>query len=75
MCRGHRVGSSTWTPAAGAFRTWQTVPAPQRGAVVRDLGTILREYQAPLGELVSLEMGKIRPEGLGEVQEMIDICD
>ncbi|MCC6188827.1 MAG: aldehyde dehydrogenase family protein [Anaerolineales bacterium] len=61
--------------AAGAFRTWQTVPAPQRGAVVRDLGTILREYQAPLGELVSLEMGKIRPEGLGEVQEMIDICD
>jgi aldehyde dehydrogenase (NAD+) len=61
--------------AADAFTTWRTVPAPQRGAVVRDLGAILREYQDPLGELVSLEMGKIRPEGRGEVQEMIDICD
>jgi aldehyde dehydrogenase (NAD+) len=61
--------------AADAFRTWQNVPAPLRGAVVRDLGTLLREYQEPLGELVSLEMGKIRPEGRGEVQEMIDICD
>jgi aldehyde dehydrogenase (NAD+) len=61
--------------AADAFNTWRTLPAPQRGAVVRDLGTILREYQDPLGELVSLEMGKIRPEGGGEVQEMIDICD
>jgi aldehyde dehydrogenase (NAD+) len=61
--------------AADAFNTWRTVPAPQRGAVVRDLGAILREYQDPLGELVSLEMGKIRPEGRGEVQEMVDICD
>ncbi len=61
--------------AASAFATWQTVPAPKRGAVVRDLGDVLREYQEPLGELVSLEMGKIRPEGAGEVQEMIDICD
>ncbi len=61
--------------AAAAFATWQTLPAPKRGAVVRDLGAALRAYQEPLGELVSLEMGKIRPEGAGEVQEMIDICD
>lgn len=61
--------------AKKAFETWRMVPAPKRGDVIRDLGTILREYKEPLGELVSLEMGKIRPEGLGEVQEMIDICD
>ncbi|HAJ38383.1 MAG TPA: aldehyde dehydrogenase family protein, partial [Chloroflexi bacterium] len=47
----------------------------KRGEVIRDLGAILREYKEPLGELVSLEMGKIRAEGVGEVQEMIDICD
>ncbi|MBW7882499.1 MAG: aldehyde dehydrogenase family protein [Caldilineaceae bacterium] len=61
--------------AQSAFHTWRTVPAPKRGELVRDLGNILREYKEPLGELVSLEMGKIRVEGLGEVQEMIDICD
>ncbi len=61
--------------ATAAFAAWQTLPAPKRGAVVRDLGAILRQYQEPLGELVSAEMGKIRPEGAGEVQEMIDICD
>jgi aldehyde dehydrogenase (NAD+) len=61
--------------AQAAFRTWRSVPAPKRGEVIRDLGAILREYKAPLGELVSLEMGKIRAEGEGEVQEMIDICD
>jgi len=61
--------------AAEGFRRWQALPAPRRGAVVRDLGSLLREYKEPLGELVSLEMGKIRPEGAGEVQEMIDICD
>ena len=61
--------------AASAFASWRNVPAPKRGAVMRDLGSVLREYQEPLGELVSLEMGKIRPEGGGEVQEMIDICD
>ena len=61
--------------AAEAFGRWQAMPAPRRGAVVRDLGNLLREYLEPLGELVSLEMGKIRPEGQGEVQEMIDICD
>ncbi len=58
-----------------AFLTWRSVPAPKRGEVVRDLGNALREMKEPLGELVTLEMGKIRAEGLGEVQEMIDIAD
>ena len=61
--------------ANNAFQTWRGVPAPKRGEVVRDLGNALREVKEPLGELVSLEMGKIRAEGIGEVQEMIDICD
>ncbi len=61
--------------AADTFRTWREVPAPRRGQVVRDLGDALRELKEPLGDLVSLEMGKIRAEGHGEVQEMIDICD
>ncbi len=51
------------------------VPAPQRGEIVRQLGEELRRHKEPLGRLVSLEMGKILSEGLGEVQEMIDICD
>jgi len=58
-----------------AFQAWRILPAPQRGQIVRDLGNALREFKEPLGELVSLEMGKIRAEGMGEVQEMIDICD
>ncbi|GAB4580319.1 MAG: aldehyde dehydrogenase family protein [Anaerolineales bacterium] len=57
------------------FLTWRNVPAPKRGQVVRDLADALREYKEPLGDLVTLEMGKIRAEGHGEVQEMIDICD
>jgi aldehyde dehydrogenase (NAD+) len=61
--------------AADSFRRWRVVPAPRRGLLVRDLGAALREVKEPLGELVSLEMGKIRAEGIGEVQEMIDICD
>ena len=61
--------------ALDAFKTWRDVPAPRRGQVIRDLGDALREYKEPLGDLVSLEMGKIRAEGHGEVQEMIDICD
>ena len=61
--------------AQEAFRTWRTVPAPVRGALVRELGELLREHKADLGALVSIEAGKIRSEGLGEVQEMIDICD
>jgi aldehyde dehydrogenase (NAD+) len=58
-----------------AFLTWREIPAPKRGLIVRDLGDALREAKEPLGDLVSLEMGKIRAEGHGEVQEMIDICD
>ncbi|MES2153900.1 MAG: aldehyde dehydrogenase family protein [bacterium] len=58
-----------------AFDAWRTVPAPQRGEVVRLWGQLLRERKEPLGRLVSLEMGKSLQEGLGEVQEVIDICD
>ncbi|MCH8053407.1 MAG: aldehyde dehydrogenase family protein [Planctomycetes bacterium] len=61
--------------AHSAFQHWRTVPAPQRGEVVRQLGNALREKKDALGSLVTLEMGKIKPEGDGEVQEMIDICD
>jgi aldehyde dehydrogenase (NAD+) len=61
--------------AHDAFTTWRTTPAPVRGNLVRRLGELLREHKAALGELVSIEAGKIRSEGLGEVQEMIDICD
>ncbi|BBK41545.1 aldehyde dehydrogenase [Allostella vacuolata] len=61
--------------AAAAFETWRSVPAPQRGELVRRLGEALRAHKDDLGRLVSLEAGKIVQEGLGEVQEMIDICD
>jgi aldehyde dehydrogenase (NAD+) len=61
--------------AQEAFRTWQTVPAPRRGEIVRQLGNALRAAKADLGRLVTLEAGKILAEGQGEVQEMIDICD
>ncbi|MGS1018358.1 L-piperidine-6-carboxylate dehydrogenase [Allosphingosinicella humi] len=58
-----------------AFLTWRMVPAPRRGELVRLFGEVLREEKEALGRLVSLEAGKILQEGLGEVQEMIDICD
>src|SRR5712664_1114824 len=58
-----------------AFQTWQTVPAPKRGEIIRQLGNALREAKHDLGRLVTLEAGKILAEGEGEVQEMIDICD
>jgi aldehyde dehydrogenase (NAD+) len=61
--------------AQEAFKLWREVPAPKRGEVIRQLGEKIREYKQPLGELVSYEMGKSLQEGLGEVQEMIDICD
>ena len=61
--------------ARAGFETWRQLPAPRRGLVVRDLGTAVRESLEPLGELITLEMGKIRAEGIGEVQEMIDVCD
>ena len=61
--------------AQKAFVEWRTWPAPKRGEVVRQLGEELRKHKAELGKLVSYEMGKSYQEGLGEVQEMIDICD
>ncbi|MDX8552285.1 aldehyde dehydrogenase family protein [Tenacibaculum sp. 1B UA] len=61
--------------ATSAFKSWRTMPAPQRGEIVRQFGNKLRELKEPLGKLVSYEMGKSYQEGLGEVQEMIDICD
>ncbi|MCZ6698479.1 MAG: aldehyde dehydrogenase family protein, partial [Planctomycetota bacterium] len=65
----------TVAAAAKAFESWRALPAPARGEVVRQLGNALRESKKDLGALVTLEMGKIRAEGEGEVQEMIDICD
>ncbi|HKX76011.1 MAG TPA: aldehyde dehydrogenase family protein [Acidimicrobiia bacterium] len=64
------VASSTET-----FTRWRSLPAPKRGEYVRRLGDALRRHKEPLGALVTLEMGKIKAEGEGEVQEMIDICD
>jgi aldehyde dehydrogenase (NAD+) len=61
--------------AHGAFLAWRNVPPPRRGELVRRFGEVLREEKEALGRLVSLEAGKILQEGLGEVQEMIDICD
>ncbi len=61
--------------AQAAFPVWRDLPAPRRGEVVRLIGQELRAYKEDLGRLVSYEMGKILQEGLGEVQEMIDICD
>ena len=61
--------------AQEAFKVWREVPAPKRGEIVRQVGHKLREHKDALGKLVTYEMGKIYQEGLGEVQEMIDICD
>ncbi len=61
--------------AVQAFATWRTVPPPVRGELVRRIGLALREHKADLGLLITLETGKIRSEGEGEVQEMIDMCD
>jgi aldehyde dehydrogenase (NAD+) len=61
--------------AGEAFLLWRKKPAPLRGEIVRQIGLELRRYKEPLGKLVSYEMGKILQEGMGEVQEMIDICD
>lgn len=77
-----RVGVSTSAQvehvidqASKAFITWRTIPAPKRGEIVRQIGDALRVHKEDLGRLVAYEMGKILQEGLGEVQEMIDICD
>jgi len=76
------VNQATWEnyltvmdTATAAFKNWRMVPAPRRGELVRQIGNRLREYKEPLGALVSYEMGKVYQEGLGEVQEMIDIAD
>ncbi len=61
--------------SAKTFLEWRKIPAPKRGEIVRQIGLKLREYKPYLGKLVSYEMGKSLQEGLGEVQEMIDICD
>jgi aldehyde dehydrogenase family 7 protein A1 len=61
--------------AAKAWDIWADIPAPKRGEIVRQIGDALRQKLEPLGKLVSMEMGKILPEGIGEVQEYVDICD
>ncbi len=61
--------------ATEAFLEWRMVPAPKRGEIVREIADDLRKHKDDLGALVTLEMGKILPEGLGEVQEMIDVAD
>src|SRR5690606_30654634 len=82
---GHTIGNVSATTrgefdrvietAAKAYTHWRNVPAPQRGEIVRQFGNVLRDNKEALGKLVSYEMGKSYQEGLGEVQEMIDICD
>ena len=61
--------------ASNAFKVWRKVPSPKRGEIVRQFGEVLRQHKESLGKLVSYEMGKSYQEGLGEVQEMVDICD
>ena len=67
--------AATVARADAAFRQWRVKPAPQRGELVRLWAEELRKHKAALGRIVSIEVGKITSEGLGEVQEMIDICD
>jgi aldehyde dehydrogenase (NAD+) len=61
--------------AKDAFATWRAVPAPARGAVIKRFGALVQEHKADIAELISIEAGKIPAEALGEVQEVIDICD
>ncbi len=74
-CAGKEEYESVAAASAKAFREWRMVPAPARGDIVRHLGNALRVHKEELGALISLEVGKIRAEGEGEVQEMIDIAD
>jgi aldehyde dehydrogenase (NAD+) len=67
--------NETVLQAQQAFREWSSWPAPKRGEIVRQVGEELRKFKRPLAKLVSYEMGKSLQEGMGEVQEMIDICD
>jgi len=66
---------SCWTAMQEAYKEWRNWPAPKRGEVVRQLGMALRAKREVLGRLITTEMGKIAAEGVGEVQEAIDICD
>jgi aldehyde dehydrogenase (NAD+) len=79
LCRVQTAGDDDYERvvevAEESFGTWRSWPAPKRGEIVRQIGEELRRFKDPLGKLVTIEMGKILPEGLGEVQEMIDICD
>ena len=70
-----RAAEQVVTEGTDAFRSFRELPAPKRGDLVRDLGSALRDDKEPLGDLIALEAGKIRAEGHGEVQEMIDVCD
>src|SRR6202040_456978 len=72
---GEQDYESVMSSAVAAAAAWREVPAPKRGEIVRLLGEELRRHKNDLGTLVSLENGKILAEGLGEVQEMIDIAD
>ncbi|GAA4623939.1 aldehyde dehydrogenase family protein [Actinoallomurus vinaceus] len=82
---GERLAAATWVDAGAvdaavarageAFLAWRRVPAPVRGALVKRFGELLTEHKEDLAALISLEVGKITSEALGEVQEMIDICD
>ena len=72
---GEAEYESVVSSSVRAFERWRLLPAPQRGEIVRQIAVELRAYKEPLGQLVALEMGKIRTEGEGEVQEMIDIAD
>lgn len=71
----HDEYEQVMSAAEEAFKVWRTMPAPKRGEIIRQIGNTLRDHKDALGYLVSLEMGKLYQEGLGEVQEMIDICD
>ena len=75
VCTSKEDYEAVMAAATTAFAEWRTMPAPQRGEIVRQFGNKLRDLKEPLGKLVSYEMGKSLQEGLGEVQEMIDICD
>ncbi|MEE9391887.1 MAG: aldehyde dehydrogenase family protein [Planctomycetota bacterium] len=79
IAKANMTGLKTYealvTGSEEAFKTWRMMPAPQRGEIVRQIGNALREKKELLGQLVTMEMGKLLTEGEGEVQEMIDICD
>ena len=74
-CAGRDDYNQVVSRAIEAFGEWRMIPAPKRGEIVRQIGNAVRKHKKELGALVSLEVGKIRVEGEGEVQEMIDITD